>query len=212
MYEIRLFGPLQVRTRGIRLAGRDFGGPVQRHILALLALRGELSSDVLTDLLWNGRPPADHREAVRDHVALLRHKLDPEAASEPVITSTGHGYALVAERVRVDVARFDELIAAAGRRTGSRALPPLVAATHVAGRPLLAGERAAWAESAREIYRVRLREALLQAAGHALSTMRVRDALMLTERALELYPDDERGCQMLTEVHRRLGAPVALSA
>ncbi len=205
MYEIRLFGPLQVRTRGIRLAGHDFGGDGPRHILALLALRGELSPDVLTDLLWDGQPPADHRQAVRDHVSQLRHRLDPDAsAAHSVIATTGSGYALVADRVRVDVARFDELIAAAGRRTAVRALPPLVAAAHVADRPLLAGESSAWAGSAREIYRVRLREALLQAAAHSLDTMRVREALTLTERALGLYPGDERGARMLTTIHRHL--------
>jgi DNA-binding SARP family transcriptional activator len=213
MYEIRLFGPLQVRTRGIRLAGHDFGGDEPRRILALLALRGEVSSDVLTELLWDGRPPADHHAAIRDHVASLRHRLDPEAsAQDSVIASTRGGYALVAERVRVDVARFDELVAAAGRRSAGRALPPLIAAAHVAEQPLLAGEACRWADSAREIYRLRLRDALLQAAGHALSTMRVRDALILTERALALYPGDERGGRMLTAIHRRLGTPVALSA
>jgi DNA-binding SARP family transcriptional activator len=217
MYEIRLFGPLQVRTRGIRLAGRDFGGDEPRHILALLALRGELSSEVLSDLLWDGRPPADHHDAVRDHVTLLRHRLDPDAsAAESVIASTRGGYALVGDRVRVDVARFDELVAAAGRRTAGRALPPLVAAAHVADRPLLAGERAGWADSAREIYRLRLRDALLQAAGHGLSAGRVRDALVLAERALALYPDDERSWRTVTAVRRALGdrfvAPVPLSA
>jgi DNA-binding SARP family transcriptional activator len=205
MYEIRLFGPLQVRTRGIRLTGHDFGGDEPRHILALLALRGELSPDVLTDLLWDGQPPADHRQAVRDHVAMLRHRLDPDAsAADSVIATTRGGYALVADRVRVDVARFDELIAAAGRRTAVRALPPLVAAAHVADRPLLAGESPAWADSARQIYRIRLREALLQAAAHSLDTMRVREALSLTERALGLYPGDERGARMLTAVHQHL--------
>jgi DNA-binding SARP family transcriptional activator len=217
MYEIRLFGPLQVRTRGIRLAGNDFGGDKPRHILALLALRGELSSDVLGDLLWDGQPPAGHHEAVRDHVSTLRDKLDPDApAADSVIASTDGGYALVADRVRVDVARFDELVAAAGRRTASRALPPLVAAAHVADRPLLAGERSRWADSAREIYRIRLRETLLQAAGYALSAMRVRDALVLAERALELYPDDERGWRILSTVHGRLAdrfvPPMPLSA
>jgi DNA-binding SARP family transcriptional activator len=213
MYEIRLFGPLQVRTRGIRLAGRDFGGDQPRQILALLALRGELSPDVLTDLLWDGRPPADHQQAVRDHVALLRHRLDPGASDvDSVIASTAGGYALVADRVRVDVARFDELVTAAGGRTASRALPPLVAAAHIADRPLLAGERPAWAAEAREIYRVRLREALLQAAGHALSTARVRDALMLAERVTDLYPGDERGWRMLTAVHRRLDDRLAAPA
>jgi hypothetical protein len=34
MYEIQLFGRLEVRTRGVRLTGDDLGGPRARHILA----------------------------------------------------------------------------------------------------------------------------------------------------------------------------------
>jgi DNA-binding SARP family transcriptional activator len=194
MYEIQLFGGVEVRTRGVRLAGRDFGGVRPRHILALLALRGELRSAELTDLLWNGRPPADHAARVQSHVSVLRHRLDPSAsARESVIVTGDGGYALVAERVRVDVARFDELVAAANGRTASRALPPLTAAAHLAGRPLLAGERSAWADTARELYRVRLLETLLEAAGHALTTGRRDEALALAERAIELDPATERG-------------------
>ena len=61
MYDIQLFGRLEVRTRGIRLAGRDFGGVKPRHILALLALRGGLHSEELAQLLWDGRPRCSAR-------------------------------------------------------------------------------------------------------------------------------------------------------
>src|SRR4051794_5630710 len=171
MYEIQLFGRLEVRTRGVRLAGRDFGGVKPRHILALLALRGAVRSDELTDLLWSGRPPAGHATALRRHLAVLRHRLDPAGSvGDSVIVSGDDGYALLAERVRVDVSRFDELVAAASGRTAGRALPPLTAAAHVARGPLLADERPAWAAAARELYRVRLLETLLVAAGHAVAS------------------------------------------
>nr|BFE76042.1 hypothetical protein GCM10020092_093430 [Actinoplanes digitatis] len=58
MYEIQLFGRLEVRTRGVRLTGQDFGGEKPRQILALLALRGETNGAELAELLWSGRPPA----------------------------------------------------------------------------------------------------------------------------------------------------------
>jgi DNA-binding SARP family transcriptional activator len=164
MYEIQLFGRMQVRTRGVRLSGPDFGGVLPRHILALLALRGALRTEELTELLWNGRPPADHVTTLHGFVSELRRRLDPAGSSrDSVITAGNGGYALVAERVRVDVARFDELLAAADGRTASRALPPLTAAAHLAGEPLLAGESSAWADAARELYRVRLQQALLEA-------------------------------------------------
>jgi DNA-binding SARP family transcriptional activator len=185
MYEIRLFGPLVVRTRGVRLAGHDFGGVKPRHILALLALRGPLHADELAELLWDGRPPADHPRVVQGHVSLLRRRLDPRTpARESVIAAGNGGYALVTERVRVDVARFDELLAAATGRTAVRALPPLTAAAHLADRPLLTGERSAWADAARELYRVRLHQTLLAAAGHALTAGRPGDALALSDRAV----------------------------
>jgi DNA-binding SARP family transcriptional activator len=198
MYDIQLFGQLEVRTRGVHLAGRDFGGVQPRHILALLALRGELRVEELTELLWNGRPPADHVAAVQGYVSVLRHRLDPYAsARDSVITSGNGGYALIAERVRVDVARFDELVTAANGRTPSRALPPLTAAAHLAGLPLLADEHPAWANAARELYRLRLLETLLQAAGHALTAGHPHAALALAERAVELEPATERGWQIM---------------
>jgi DNA-binding SARP family transcriptional activator len=194
MYEIQLFGRLEVRTRGVRLAGSDFGGVKPRHVLALLALRGELDADELAELLWDGRPPAGHAATVHGYVSLLRRRLDPMAAAgDSVIARRNGGYALVAEHVRVDVARFDELVTAAGGRTAARALPPLTAAAHLADRPLLDGERSAWADAARETYRVRLVETLLNAAGHALATGRLRDARALAARAVALDPENECG-------------------
>jgi DNA-binding SARP family transcriptional activator len=206
MYDIRLFGRLEVRTRGVRLAGRDLGGVRPRHILALLALRGGLHTDELTQLLWDGRPPTNHVATVESYVSVLRHRLDPDGpARESVIATAGRGYALVADRVRVDVARFDELLAAAAGRTASRALPPLTAAAHLAGRPLLSGERCAWAASARHQYRVRLLDALLDAAGHALTAECPREALGLANQAVGLDPVAERGWAVAMAAHRALG-------
>jgi DNA-binding SARP family transcriptional activator len=211
MYEIQLFGRLEVRTRGVRLSGRDFGGAKPRHILALLALRGALDAGELTELLWEGRPPASHVATVQSYVSLLRRRLDPEAATRDSVITTSHGgYALVADRVRVDVARFDELVTAATGRTASRALPPLTAAAYLADRPLLDGERSAWVEVARERYRVRLLETLLDAAGHALTTGRTRDALALAERAVQLDPIAERGWRVAMGAYQELGDRVGV--
>jgi DNA-binding SARP family transcriptional activator len=194
MYDIQLFGRLEVRTRGVRLAGGDFGGVRPRHILALLALRGAMHRTELADLLCDGRPPAGPMATVEDDVTLLRHRLDPTSTvRNSVITSSNGGYELVAERVRVDVARFDELVAAAHGRTAERALRPLTAAAHLADRPLLADEEPAWATAARSRYRAKLRAALLDAAGHARVAGRPREALELAARAMEINPVAERG-------------------
>jgi DNA-binding SARP family transcriptional activator len=81
MYDIQLFGPLQVRTRGVRLTGRDFGGVRPRHILALLALHGTMRKAELVEMLWDGRPPANHLTTMDSYVSLLRHRLDPSATA-----------------------------------------------------------------------------------------------------------------------------------
>jgi DNA-binding SARP family transcriptional activator len=194
MYDIQLFGRLEVRTRGLRLSGRDFGGIKPRHIIALLALHGAMARDELAEALWDGRPPANRVATVEGYVAVLRHRLDPSATvRDSVITSSDGGYALVADRVRVDVSRFDELVAAAHGRTARRALPPLTAATHLAAQPLLADERTAWATAVRSRYRARLRDTLLDAAGHALAAGRPGAALTLAARAVDLDPLVERG-------------------
>ena len=211
MYDIQLFGRLEVRTRGVRLTGRDFGGATPRHILALLALRGDLHKAELAELLWGGRPPAGHQATMESGVSLLRRRLDPDGQARTSVITTCHGgYALVADQVRVDVARFDELIAAASGRTAGRALRPLTAAAHLAARPLLEDvEQHAWADQARERYRTLLVSTLLDAGGHALAAGDPRGALALADRAVGLDPVAERGWSITIAAHRRLGDRVA---
>ena len=207
MYEIQLFGRLEVRTRGVRLTGHDFGGDKPRQILALLALRGDMHGSELSELLWCGRPPANHQATVEGYVSLLRHRLDPAGDTrDSAITTRDGGYALVSERVRVDVARFDELVAAASGRPAGRALRPLTAAAHLAGRPLLEDvEHPEWAAEAREQYRARLVTTLLDAGGLALAAGEARKALELAGRAVEIDPIAERGWAITMGAHRSLG-------
>jgi DNA-binding SARP family transcriptional activator len=212
MYDIQLFGRVEVRTRGVRLSGRDFGGIKPRHILALLALRGPLAKSELTELLWDGHPPANHKATVESYVSVLRRRLDPSGGTREsaVATRSGGGYELVADKVRVDVARFDQLVAAATGRTATGALRPLTAAAHLAGRPLLEEEnRSDWAAEAREQYRSRLIGTLLNAGRHALTSGSADIALALAERAVGLDPMAERGWLITMAAYRALGDRVA---
>jgi DNA-binding SARP family transcriptional activator len=211
MHEIQLFGRLEVRTRGVRLSGRDFGGVKPRHILSLLALRGTLHKSELSELLWESGPPANHVATLESYVSVLRRHLDPGAsARDSVICTRNGGYALDADRVRVDVDRFDELVAAAAGRTPARAVPPLTAAVRLAGGPLLADEaRPVWAARARERYRLRLVEALLSAGEHALTAGDPHTALELATRAVAVEPCAERGWYVSMAAHRAVGDRVS---
>src|SRR5689334_3488589 len=100
MFDIQLFGSLEVRTRGVRLAGADFGGDRPRQLLALLALRGEASMSELAELLSTGR------RKLESALGILRAHLEP-GVSPPnsVIVTDRDRLRLDPERVRIDVAR-----------------------------------------------------------------------------------------------------------
>jgi DNA-binding SARP family transcriptional activator len=152
MFDIQLFGHIEVRTRGVRLAGADFGGDRPRHLLALLALRGEASISELAELLSTGR------KKLEGALGILREHLEPGVnARESVIVTQRDRLSLDPERVRIDVARFDELIGVAAGRPAARAIKPLTAAAFLAARPLLENEDAPWAAEARNAYRAKLK-------------------------------------------------------
>ncbi len=162
MFDIQLFGPVEVRTRGIRLEGADFGGDRPRHLLALLALRGELSTSELAELL------GARKRDVESEMSVLRERLEPGVPSrDSVVRSHRNRWSLDADRVRVDVARFDELITVAAARPAERAVKPLTAAAFVASRPLLEDEDEPWAAEARAQYRAKLVMARLSDAPSA---------------------------------------------
>jgi hypothetical protein len=142
-------------------------------------------------------------------MSLLRGHLDRGDIS--VITEGNGIYSLVPERVRVDTARFDELLTAAAGRTAVRAPPPLLAAAALAGRPLLEDIAAPrWAADARAHYRSRLVTALLQAGGFALATGDAKGALQLAGRALILDPGAALAHTIRTTAQQALAvAPVA---
>ncbi|MDY7084296.1 MAG: hypothetical protein SYR96_04260 [Actinomycetota bacterium] len=153
MFDIQLFGRVEVRTRGVLLAGTDLGGDHPRRILALLALRGEMSTSELADVL------GEKKKSVERDMSVLLDRLDPGAApGDSVLRRRDGRWSLDPERVRVDVARFDELITAALGRPAERRVKPLTAASFVACRPLLEEEDLPWAAEARAAYRSKLED------------------------------------------------------
>ena len=78
----------------------------ERLLLAILLLEAgrTVTVDRLTDLLWDGAPPASARGTVHTYVGRLRAALSPHGVE---ITTKGRGYAVAS--VEVDTARFADL-------------------------------------------------------------------------------------------------------
>ena len=107
MLEFRLLGPLEVRE-GERVV--DVRRRKHRALLAALALRpGEpVSADRLVDELWGENPPRTAKHALENYVSELRKALGRE-----VIGTGPAGYVLDIAPDRVDVTRFERLVAEA---------------------------------------------------------------------------------------------------
>ncbi|HEX7083840.1 MAG TPA: BTAD domain-containing putative transcriptional regulator [Gaiellaceae bacterium] len=108
--EVRLLGPV-VATRGGEPV--TLGGPKQRAVLALLALRvgTVVPADRLVEALWGASPPPTAATALHGHVSRLRRALGKDA-----IATRAPGYVLEAE---IDLGRFEALVAAAHDQEGA---------------------------------------------------------------------------------------------
>lgn len=110
--EIRLLGPVELRIDGRDVA---LGGPRQRALLALLALRrGQVVPvDELVDELWTGEPTEAAETTLRSYVSRLRRSLEATSSIE----GTDRGYVLRAPDATVDALEFERLT-----REGTEAL------------------------------------------------------------------------------------------
>jgi YVTN family beta-propeller protein len=106
--EFRVLGSLEVVDQDGAVA---LGPPQQRALLAVLLLhRGEaVSSDRLIDELWGERPPASANKLVQGYVSSLR-----KALGDGLLVTEGHGYSLRVAPGRLDVDRFESLVAQGG--------------------------------------------------------------------------------------------------
>ena len=101
------------------LDGREvaLGPPQQRAVLAMLALQVNqtVSADRLCEGLWGERAPPTAPKMVQLYVSQLRKLLSGGAGE---ILTRGRGYELRLASDRVDTARFERLVAAAGHADG----------------------------------------------------------------------------------------------
>jgi len=188
------------------------GPPRNRAVLAALIVHAErvLTVSRLSDLLWDGSPPATAATMVHGAVAGLRAVLEPRRGEEPpglLVTRDG-GYALAVRPEQTDVGRFRRLLDQARPRLAvapadaSRLMSEALALWHG---PALHGIEAAFAREAADGWEelrlecVELQMAAKLAIGHHHEV--VGDLQQLVHR----HPFRERLCEHLVVAQYRCG-------
>jgi DNA-binding SARP family transcriptional activator len=112
--EFHILGPLEALDEGRSVA---LGGSKQRALLAVLLLHANetLSADRLIDDLWGERPPATAGKTLQVHVSRLRRALAAGNGSNGMVVTRERGYELQLDPERLDLYRFERLVAD-GRR------------------------------------------------------------------------------------------------
>src|SRR3954466_8662377 len=107
--EFRLLGPLEVVERDRVLV---LGGGRQRALFAMLLLHANevVPADRLIEELWGQAPPATAGKIVQVYVSRLRKELE-----DGRLVTRSPGYLLRVDRSELDLARFEQLVAEAGR-------------------------------------------------------------------------------------------------
>lgn len=119
---LTVLGPLSVGTA----AGPFPLGPLkQRLLLAMLLCRpnSPVSLDLLTDTLWDGRPPRTARKNIQVYISALRKLLDRAGAGERLAHQAG-GYLLRVRDDELDALRFQRLARSAREATAQGAWGP----------------------------------------------------------------------------------------
>lgn len=194
--KIRLFGSIAVGHAGRTLGPRDFGGSRPKQVLEiLLAARGRpVPVDRLAELLWGERLPDNFAASIQTFISTLRRHLcaDQSCARELVVTERG-AYRFAVERAMIDIDRFDELLARAGRVATDAARRSLTDALALAPAEVLEDEPYAdWAQELRGTYRGRVIGANLEAADAALIARDFRASLSHAQAATRMDRFSER--------------------
>jgi DNA-binding SARP family transcriptional activator/WD40 repeat protein len=109
---IAVLGPLEVLTD--ELAPIVVPGAKERLLLAVLArdAPGVVSTDRLTEALWNGDPPASAHKSLQAHLVRLRSSLEPgrpRGSTGRYVVRRGQGYALAVGREDIDALHLGDL-------------------------------------------------------------------------------------------------------
>ena len=194
---------------GRRLGPRDLGGPKAKQVLELLLMaRGHsVTKDRLADQLWGEALPKRAFAALENHVSVLRRHLDGVGRGRDLVVTDPGGYRLAAERIDLDLDRFDERITAAGKAGTRMARKLLSEAVQAAARGEVLEDEpyAEWAEELRRTYRARLLGVHLDAAESALAERDTRSAIDHALAAMAIDPYAERAHRLAMLAHYAQG-------
>jgi DNA-binding SARP family transcriptional activator len=185
----------------------DLGGPKQRAVLGLLALRVNqaVSVDELINDLWTEDMPGRPRKTVQVYIANLRRVLDrPDR-----IESGPFGYRLVLSDDELDLGRFRRTVSAARAAAGSA--PDRAARLYQEALALWPGQaladlqnHPAVARLGRPLAELR-REVVEEQIAHTLRQGRAAAAIAPLEELIRANEWRERPWTLLMEAHYRCG-------
>lgn len=203
MITITLFGPTTVRTgSGTVVTASSLGGIKPRQILELLALSPgtPMSKDKLADLIWDGQPPKTYVATLESYICVLRRSLGLSGGRHSVLATTSHGYVLDPTRLTVDLDEVRRLLARAATATPAFAVELTDVALSRVGGVLLASEPYVdWAAAERGFLQQELTAACTRAAGQALDSGLLDQAVRLAGAAVGRDPLLERPVQVLMQ-------------
>jgi DNA-binding SARP family transcriptional activator len=207
--EVRLFGPIMVARGQRRLGARDLGGIKAKQVFEILLLaRGHIvAKDRLADQLWGEALPKRVSATLENHVSVLRRHLDHDGQGRDLVITEPGGYTLDAERVDLDLDRFDERITAAGKTSTRMARKLLSEAVQAGARGEVLEDEpyAEWAQEPRGTYRARLLGVYLDAAEYALAEDDTRAAIDYAQAGLAIDPYAERAHRLAMLAHYAQG-------
>ncbi|GAB3861857.1 transcriptional regulator MoaR1 [Nocardioides maradonensis] len=192
MINVRLFGATSVEVDGRWLPpGALRGRP--RQILEILAAAdgAPVAKDRLSDLVWDGAPPASYQGTLESYVCNLRHSLGVKSGRASVLATSAAGYVLAGPDVSVDLSEAHRHLAASG--SADVVVDHALAAVRLATGELLESEPyAAWADRSRDVFSRSAVTAYVRAAGLANGVRRFDDATRLAHEAVRL----DRLCEL----------------
>jgi DNA-binding SARP family transcriptional activator len=212
MAEFHALGPVEALVSGRTV---DLGAPKQRTLLALLVSQAgrTVTTDVILEALWEGKPPPSAMTSLQAYVAKLRKVLEPGRAPRTqarVLRTCARGYVLDAGAVEVDVHTF-VAHAEAGRQARDREDPQQALHEFDAGLALWRGQPFAEVSGVScvvpEVARLEeVRLSVVEMRCAALLALGAHEVAVAELRAfVKSHPLREYGCELLSLALYRAG-------